>query len=94
MIEYATLTPEDKTQIVQCRGIHNRLGFAYQIAFARLMNSFPAQQPFEIIQGRSDGLSCSRALETSQVENSWKYSSLPRRKPRYCIIIRRCSVLV
>ena len=37
MIEYATLTPEDKAQIVQCRGTHNRLGFAYQIAFARLM---------------------------------------------------------
>ena len=43
MIEYATFTPEDKAQIAQCRGTHNRLGFAYQIAFARLMNRFPLE---------------------------------------------------
>ena len=34
--------------IMRCRGEHNRLGFAYQLAFVRLLNRFPAQVPFEI----------------------------------------------
>jgi hypothetical protein len=29
---------------------HNRLGFAYQVAFVRLFNSFPQQQPFELFE--------------------------------------------
>ena len=28
---------------------HNRLGFGYQVGFVRLLNRFPLQQPFEII---------------------------------------------
>ena len=28
---------------------HNRLGFGYQVGFVRLLNRFPAQQPFELI---------------------------------------------
>ena len=33
----------------QCRRFHNQLGFAYQVAFVRLFNRFPKQQPFEIL---------------------------------------------
>jgi hypothetical protein len=29
---------------------HNRLGFAYQVAFARLFDRFPQQQPFELFE--------------------------------------------
>jgi hypothetical protein len=29
---------------------HNRLGFAYQVAFARLFDRFPQQQPFELLE--------------------------------------------
>jgi hypothetical protein len=45
LIEYATLTPDDLAQVDLCRRPPNRLGFAYQIAFVRLTNRFPAQQP-------------------------------------------------
>ena len=45
----AALTPADFQQIKRRRGEANRLGFAYQIGFVRLLNRFPAQQPFELI---------------------------------------------
>jgi TnpA family transposase len=35
-------------EVAKCRRDHNRLGFAYQIGFARLFNRLPAQQPLEI----------------------------------------------
>ena len=40
---------DDLVQIGKCRRPHNRLGFAYQVAFVRLLNRFPKQQPFEIL---------------------------------------------
>lgn len=45
----ATLTMQDLQFIKRRRHPHNRLGFAYQIGFIRLLNRVPAQQPFEII---------------------------------------------
>jgi Tn3 transposase DDE domain-containing protein/uncharacterized protein DUF4158 len=42
-------TPADQAQIAQCRGAHNRLGFAYQLGFLRLTGRFPAQQPLELL---------------------------------------------
>ena len=45
----ARLTSEDLVQIGKCRRPHNRLGFAYQVAFVRLFNRFPEQQPFEVL---------------------------------------------
>ena len=36
----ARLTDEDLVQIGKCRRPHNRLGFAYQVAFVRLFKSF------------------------------------------------------
>lgn len=44
----AALTNEDLIQINLCRRDHNRLGFAYQVGFVRLLNRFPQQEPFEI----------------------------------------------
>jgi TnpA family transposase len=38
----------DIERIRQCRGEHNRLGFAYQLAFVRSFNRFPAQEPLEV----------------------------------------------
>ena len=35
-------------EVAKCRREYNRLGFAYQIGFARLFNRLPAQQPLEI----------------------------------------------
>jgi len=45
----ANLTEKDLRQIHKCRRSHNRLGFAYQVAFVRLFNRFPQQQPFEVL---------------------------------------------
>jgi len=42
-------SPADQAQIAQCRGAHNRLGFAYQLGFLRLTGRFPAQQPLELL---------------------------------------------
>jgi Domain of unknown function (DUF4158) len=41
-------SPEDMTRIMQCRGEHNCLGFAYQLAFVRFFNRFPAQELLEV----------------------------------------------
>jgi hypothetical protein len=45
----AMFTPADHAQIALCRGTHNRLGFAYQMAFLRLTGRFPNQQPLELL---------------------------------------------
>ena len=37
-------------QLGKCRRPHNRLGFAYQVAFVRLFNRFPQQEPFELFE--------------------------------------------
>ena len=47
--ERVVFTPADHAQIALCRGAHNCLGFAYQIAFLRLTGRFPSQQPLELL---------------------------------------------
>ena len=59
----ASLTEEDFAQLGKCRRPHNRLGFAYQVAFVRLFDRFPQQRPFELF-------SSSRNLFGS-VQRSW-----------------------
>ena len=46
----ASLTEEDLVQLGKCRRPHNRLGFAYQVAFVRLFDRFPQQQPFDLLE--------------------------------------------
>jgi hypothetical protein len=48
LVNVAQYKSEDIEQINQRRRQHNRLGYGYQLAFVRLTNRFPAQQPFEI----------------------------------------------
>ena len=47
--ERVRFTPADHTPIAHCRGVHNRLGFAYQRGFVRLTGRFPAQQPLAML---------------------------------------------
>lgn len=49
VLELGKLTAEDFRRISHCRRAHNRLGFAYQIAFVRLTNRFPNLKPFEFL---------------------------------------------
>ena len=44
-----SLEQRDINQIKECRGQHNKLGFCYQLLFAKIINKFPIQSPFEII---------------------------------------------
>jgi TnpA family transposase/predicted transcriptional regulator len=46
----ASLTPTDLVEAGKCRRPQNRLGFAYQLGFVRLLNHFPRQQAFEIVE--------------------------------------------
>src|SRR3954468_16551709 len=48
MVRDASLTEADLAEVAKCRRAHNRLGFTYQVGFARLFSRFPAQQPLEI----------------------------------------------
>lgn len=48
LIRGASFNNADWQQINLCRSTHNRFGFAYQIAFVRLMGRFPRQAPLEI----------------------------------------------
>jgi TnpA family transposase/molybdopterin-guanine dinucleotide biosynthesis protein A len=43
------LKPADFVEIRKRRRSRNRFGFAYQLSFARLLNRFPRQRPFEIL---------------------------------------------
>jgi TnpA family transposase len=45
----ARLSPADLIEIRKRRRDYNRLGFAYQLAFVRLTNQLPRQQPLEVI---------------------------------------------
>ena len=50
LVNIASFNTEDIEQINLCRRQHNCLGFGYQLAFIRLANRFPTQQPFEIVE--------------------------------------------
>ena len=50
LIEYGSLSDIDFSMINKCRGEHNKLGFAYQLIFIRLLNTVPSQSPFEVIE--------------------------------------------
>ena len=49
IVREAKFSPEDMTEIKKRRRDHTCLGFAYQLAFVRLANRFPVQQPLEIV---------------------------------------------
>ena len=50
LINFAQFSSKDIEQVNQRRRQYNRLGFGYQLAFVRLVNRFPYQNPFEIIK--------------------------------------------
>lgn len=50
LVKFAPFSPGDVARISECRRSYNRLGFGYQMAFVRLLNRFPIQQPFEIAE--------------------------------------------
>ena len=48
LIRDASFLEADRREIALRRGRHNQLGFAYQVAFVRVLGRFPQQAPLEI----------------------------------------------
>ncbi len=61
---------EDIARIMTCRGEHNCLGFAYQLAFVRSLNRFPAQDPLEIDE---DVLTFASVQLRMDIQDGWQY---------------------
>ena len=49
IVQHAKFSREDLAEFSRRRRKNNRLGFAYQLAFARLAHRFPTEEPFEIV---------------------------------------------
>src|SRR5262249_23245462 len=66
--ERVRFTPADHAQITHCRGVHNRLGLAYQMGFVRLTGRFPAQQPLEMLHDLLVWVAQEVGLDPSAIE--------------------------
>src|SRR5660398_238848 len=47
LVQVAKLSDADIRIINECRGEHNKFGFAYQLCYVKLFNRFPIQSPHE-----------------------------------------------
>jgi Domain of unknown function (DUF4158) len=63
-------------EVAKCRRDHNRLGFAYQIGFARLFNRFPAQQPLEINDELLSFVAVQMNIDSERISDyaSWQHT--------------------
>ena len=63
-------------EVAKCRRDHNRLGFAYQIGFARLFNRFPAQQPLEINNELLSFVAVQMNIDSERISDyaSWQHT--------------------
>jgi TnpA family transposase len=68
LVNFAKLSAEDIAEVNRRRRTHNRLGFAYQLVFVRLVNRFPAQQPFEIDDELLTFVSLQLAIPASRIQ--------------------------
>ena len=68
LIELGKLTKDNLILVEKCRGVHNKLGFAYQLIFIRLLNITPCQSPFEIIDEIVIYASTQLSLEVSLIQ--------------------------
>lgn len=68
IIRGARFSPDDLQEIQKRRRDNNRLGFAYQLAFVRLSNRFPAQKPFEIVDDLLTYVSVQLDIPTDIIE--------------------------
>ncbi len=70
LLVLARFMPEDLVEIKQRRRDHNRLGFAYQLAFVRLFNRFPSQRPhLEIDEELLTFVGLQLDISTQQIES-------------------------
>lgn len=50
LVNVAHFSNKDIELVGKCRRQYNRIGFGYQLAFVRILNRFPINQPFEIFE--------------------------------------------
>jgi len=72
LVELAQLSIADLNEINQRRQPYTRLGFAYQLAFVRLYNRFPAQVPFELEEELLTFVSIQLKIPTESIYNYTK----------------------
>jgi hypothetical protein len=68
ILHVAQFSAEDLAAINFRRRPHNWLGFAYQMAFVRLYNRFPIQQPLEVNDELLTFVGVQLALATEAIE--------------------------
>ena len=66
------LSEDDSKRVMQCRGDHNRLGFAYQLAFVRCFNRFPVQEPLEVNNTVLSAVSIQLSIDPDYIERYGK----------------------
>ena len=49
LVQVAKLSDADIRIINECRGEHNKLGFAYQLCYVKLFNRLPMQSPIKLV---------------------------------------------
>lgn len=69
IVQDAKLSAQDIAEIRQRRRASNRLGYAYQLAFVRLANCFPAQQPLEIVPGLLTYISMQLSIPEGELDH-------------------------
>jgi len=68
IVKLGSLEQEDFYQIKECRGQHNKLGFCYQLLFVKIINKFPVQVPFEIIDSILTFASLQTNIDAQEIE--------------------------
>ena len=67
--EHVRFSTEDRARIARCRRSYNRLGFAYQLAFLRLIGRFPHHQPIEIWEDLLTYVGLQLDLDPKEIEH-------------------------
>lgn len=69
LVKLAKFTNKDLELIRNRRRKHNQLGFAYQLAFVKLHNRLPIQEPFELIEELIGYASIQLEINVAAIEN-------------------------
>ncbi|TFG74046.1 MAG: DUF4158 domain-containing protein [Thermodesulfobacteriales bacterium] len=54
LVQVTKLSDADIRIVNECRGDHNKLGFAYQLCYVKLFNQLPMQSPLELLDELAD----------------------------------------
>lgn len=85
LAEKAKLTEFDLLEVYRCRREHNRLGFAYQLGFAKLTGRLPKMEPLEIVDELVLFTSAQLGIEAGELEGyARRQPTLSQHRERVC----------